>query len=70
LVAVESAGGSWYRFVVTGNIVGGRLKTPADADAESPQVQHDTLVPGMGWGAGSRHLQTQTQNPFRYSMTP
>jgi hypothetical protein len=38
LYAVESAGGSWYRFVVTGSIVGGRLKTPADADAESLQV--------------------------------
>ena len=41
LSAVESAGGSWYRFVVTGSIVGGRLKTPADADAESLQVPND-----------------------------
>ena len=33
------AGGSWYRFVVTGEVTGGRLKTPADADKESLQVR-------------------------------
>ena len=32
-------GGSWYRFVVTGDVTGGRLKTPADADAESLQAK-------------------------------
>ncbi len=32
-------GGSWYRFVVTGEVTGGRLKTPADADAESLQAK-------------------------------
>merc|ERR1719411_1828684 len=39
LLVVESAGGSWYRFVVTGGVSGGRLKTPADADAESLQAK-------------------------------
>lgn len=39
ILLVESAGGSWYRFVVTGSIIGGRLKTPADADAESLQAK-------------------------------
>lgn len=38
LLAVESAGGSWFRFVLTGRITGGRLKTPADSDAESIQA--------------------------------
>ncbi|KAH8394606.1 hypothetical protein KR215_011987 [Drosophila sulfurigaster] len=38
LLALESAGGSWFRFVLTGRITGGRLKTPADADAESIQA--------------------------------
>lgn len=38
LLAVESAGGSWFRFVLTGRITGGNLKTPADADAESIQA--------------------------------
>ncbi|KAH8419193.1 hypothetical protein KR222_010065 [Zaprionus bogoriensis] len=38
LLAVESAGGSWFRFVLTGRITGGRLKTPADADGESIQA--------------------------------
>ncbi|BFF88989.1 8-oxo-dGDP phosphatase NUDT18 [Drosophila madeirensis] len=39
LLAVEVAGGSWFRFVLTGRITGGRLKTPADADAESIQAR-------------------------------
>ena len=39
LLQVESAGGSWYRFVLTGRVVGGRLKTPADADSESLQAK-------------------------------
>lgn len=39
LIMVESAGGSWYRFVVTGEVTGGRLKTPADADSESLQAK-------------------------------
>jgi len=39
LLLVESAGGSWYRFVVTGHVTGGRLKTPADADSESLQAK-------------------------------
>lgn len=38
LFLVESAAGSWYRFVVTGTVTGGRLKTPADADSESLQA--------------------------------
>ena len=37
--SVESAAGSWYRFVVTGTVVGGKLKTPADADSESLQAK-------------------------------
>lgn len=39
LLLVESASGSWYRFVVTGTVTGGRLKTPADADSESLQAK-------------------------------
>jgi len=39
LLVVESAGGSWYRFVVTGGVTGGRLKTPSEADAESLQAK-------------------------------
>ena len=39
LLLVETAAGSWYRFVVTGNVVGGKLKTPADADSESLQAK-------------------------------
>ena len=33
------SGGSWYRYVVTGEVTGGRLKTPADADKESLQAK-------------------------------
>lgn len=39
LLAVETAGGSWYRFVLTGEITGGELKTPARADKESLQAK-------------------------------
>lgn len=37
LLTVETAGGSWFRFVVTGNQVGGELK--ATPDSESLQAQ-------------------------------
>ncbi|CAH0390352.1 unnamed protein product [Bemisia tabaci] len=39
LLMVECASKGWFRFVMTGLIVGGRLKTPADADAESLQAK-------------------------------
>lgn len=39
LLAIESAGGSWFRFVVTGSVIGGELKTPAQADKESLQAK-------------------------------
>jgi len=39
LFLVETAQGSWYRFVVTGQISGGRIKTPAEADSESLQAK-------------------------------
>lgn len=39
LLAIESAGGSWFRFVVTGKVMGGELKTPACADSESLQAK-------------------------------
>merc|ERR1711936_10286 len=39
LLLVETAAGSWYRFVVTGSVTGGKLKTPADPDSESLQAK-------------------------------
>lgn len=39
LLAVECAGGSWYRFVCTGRVQSGELKTPQRADAESLQAK-------------------------------
>ncbi|KAG1701177.1 8-oxo-dGDP phosphatase NUDT18 [Nymphon striatum] len=39
LISVESAQGSWYRFVLTGKVVGGSLKTVANADSESLQAK-------------------------------
>lgn len=39
LLTVECAGGNWIRFVSTGIIVGGSLKTPAQADKESLQAK-------------------------------
>ncbi|PSN38062.1 hypothetical protein C0J52_16683 [Blattella germanica] len=39
LLMVECASGAWFRFVVTGNVTGGCLKTPKDADSESLQAK-------------------------------
>ncbi|XP_077283568.1 8-oxo-dGDP phosphatase NUDT18 [Arctopsyche grandis] len=39
LLAVESAAGRWFRYVFTGEVTGGELKTPARADAESLQAK-------------------------------
>lgn len=39
LLAIETASGCWFRFVVTGKIIGGELKTPARADSESLQAK-------------------------------
>ncbi|XP_013173196.1 PREDICTED: 8-oxo-dGDP phosphatase NUDT18 [Papilio xuthus] len=39
LLTVETAGGSWFRFVLTADVVGGELKTPAKADKESLQAK-------------------------------
>lgn len=39
LLTVETAGGMWFRFVLTGAVVGGELKTPAKADKESLQAK-------------------------------
>ncbi|KAJ8965619.1 hypothetical protein NQ314_004011 [Rhamnusium bicolor] len=39
LLLVESARGIWIRFVLTGRIVGGSLKTPSEADKESLQAK-------------------------------
>lgn len=39
LLVVETAGGSWFRFVFTAEVIGGELKTPAKADKESLQAK-------------------------------
>jgi len=39
LLMVESAAGSWFRFVLTGNVLGGKLKTTNEADEESLQAK-------------------------------
>ncbi|XP_066999783.1 8-oxo-dGDP phosphatase NUDT18 isoform X2 [Anabrus simplex] len=39
LLMVECASGTWYRFVITGNVIGGKLKTPQNADSESLQAK-------------------------------
>ncbi|XP_073981604.1 8-oxo-dGDP phosphatase NUDT18 [Rhodnius prolixus] len=39
LIMIECASKAWFRFILTGDIVGGELKTPAQADAESLQAK-------------------------------
>lgn len=38
LIMVECASGSWFRFVMTGNVIGGSLKTPDQSNEESLQA--------------------------------
>lgn len=40
LLKVESSHGTWFRFVYTGNVIGGELKTVAKADQESLQASY------------------------------
>ncbi|XP_055903437.1 8-oxo-dGDP phosphatase NUDT18 [Eupeodes corollae] len=39
LIGVETAGGSWVRFLLTGRVLSGNLKTPDQADQESLQAK-------------------------------
>ncbi|KAJ3640801.1 hypothetical protein Zmor_027341 [Zophobas morio] len=39
LLMVECARGSWIRYVLTGEVTGGNLKTPSEADKESLQAK-------------------------------
>lgn len=39
LLGIECAGGSWYRFILTGRVNSGELKTPQHADSESLQAK-------------------------------
>lgn len=39
LLCVEAASKAWFRFILTGTVVGGHLKTPAQADKESLQAK-------------------------------
>jgi 8-oxo-dGDP phosphatase len=39
LLMVECARGTWIRYVLTGRVTGGTLKTPANADKESLQAK-------------------------------
>lgn len=39
LIMVECASKAWFRFVLTGEVTGGQLKTPAQADSESLQAK-------------------------------
>lgn len=39
LLLVEAASKAWFRFILTGTVTGGQLKTPAQADSESLQAK-------------------------------
>lgn len=39
LLLVEVASKAWFRFILTGTVIGGRLKTPGQADSESLQAK-------------------------------
>lgn len=39
VLLVEAASKAWFRFILTGTVIGGHLKTPAQADSESLQAK-------------------------------
>lgn len=39
LLGIEAAGGSWFRFILTGKVLGGELKKTTEADQESLQAK-------------------------------
>ena len=43
LISVECHGYHWVRFTLGGRVVGGTLKTPAQADSESIQAKWQSL---------------------------
>lgn len=47
LIMVECASKAWFRFIVTGRVTGGTLKTPAQADSESLQVKLGSCVSSL-----------------------
>ncbi|KAF2351697.1 NUDIX hydrolase domain-like [Trinorchestia longiramus] len=59
LLMVECASGSWFRFVVTGNVTGGSLKTPAQADSESLQAMWVTNLEDLSLRGNDIHSLVQ-----------
>lgn len=43
LLGLECAGGSWFRFICTGRVLDGELKTPQRADSESLQAKWESI---------------------------
>jgi len=79
LLMVESATGVWYRFVLTGIVTGGRLKTEADADEESLQAKWVRDVRELNLRAndvlpliekGLEYHNRQTSDPWHVQVLP
>ncbi|EFX70574.1 8-oxo-dGDP phosphatase NUDT18-like isoform X3 [Daphnia pulex] len=80
LLMVESAAGSWYRFVLAGNVTGGSIKLPSQADSESLQAKWVHNLSDLSLRAGdilsivehARSFKTQleSQQAFHPSLLP
>lgn len=75
-----SAAGSWYRFVLAGNVTGGSIKLPSQADSESLQAKWVHNLSDLSLRAGdilsivehARSFKTQleSQQAFHPSLLP
>ncbi|XP_032787230.2 8-oxo-dGDP phosphatase NUDT18 isoform X1 [Daphnia magna] len=80
LLMVESAAGSWYRFVLAGNVTGGSIKQPSQADSESLQAKWVQNLADLTLRAGdilsiveharSFKIQLDTHQAFHPSLLP
>lgn len=74
------AAGSWYRFVLAGNVTGGSIKLPSQADSESLQAKWVQNLSDLSLRAGdilsivehARSFKTQleSQQAFHPSLLP
>lgn len=77
---IFSAAGSWYRFVLAGNVTGGSIKLPSQADSESLQAKWVHNLSDLSLRAGdilsivehARSFKTQqeSQQAFHPSLLP
>ncbi|KAL1131954.1 hypothetical protein AAG570_011565 [Ranatra chinensis] len=70
LVMVECASKAWFRFVLTGSIVGGSLKTPAHADSESLQAKWIKDIGQLSLRSNDIHTIIERASAYLHPVEP